>query len=211
MNRTVRRVLALALIAVLLPVHAFSKETENGEIPPTGIARPGEQINGWDGTAHRALKSDPSGILRTTEEYPFQLQNEVFVAASAVAVTTGLKQIGNGWSVSPFGDRVVRIRRVATGGNAVGSIHLHLFGSDDNVNFYPLGSAAAWRTGVLADSAFVDTLTAMVPQGNATLEMKLTLPSDIVYPGRYLAVWAQRDSVSGSAQALTVIFEGRYK
>lgn len=172
-----------------------------------------------NGTTSVPGKVDADGNLRVTDETPYQLQNDLFIGASdtlGVAVTTGLKQIGLGWSVSPFGDRVVRIKRKFAG-TVLDPCYLFIYGSDDNVTYYPVIGSNAWVASgqAAADTTKVKPYRLVLPavgSGTAgTLFYKLTLPSD-VYPGRYLAIFAYRDSISGStSQTLSVSYEGRWK
>lgn len=198
---------------------AAATEVKEGAtlVPGTGVKV--TIIGGSDGSVARQAMFDPNGILRVTEEYPYQLQTDVFVAASfstPVSVTTGLKQIGNSWTAFPYGDRTVRIlRTTAAGSGNVPTIRCYLYGSDDNVNFYPLAKASAWGNGTFSDTLNADTLTLIIPSGIATqntYDMKYTIPSSDMYPGRYIAVYARRDSTTNSlAQTLGIQFEGRYK
>lgn len=168
----------------------------------------------WNGTTWIPGKSDPNGILRTTEEYPPQLQVET-QANAAIAVTTGLKQIGDGWSCAPFKERVLRIRRASTGGTGASFIHLYLFGSHDDVNYYPVSPVTAWKIDLApGDTTAVDTLGLSIPAGRNTsgvYEFKVTLPSQDFYPGAYMAIWARRDSSASSAATLTLTYEGRWR
>jgi hypothetical protein len=201
----------LVALLVLAPPRSALSDVNDGDTPSNGKPDAGKVGAGWDGTTHRVLRTDPNGILRTAEEYPNVLQSAAFTAAVSENVHVGLKQIGNGWSVSPYGDRVVRIRRTATGTNGINPCYLYLFSSDNNVNFTPLVPSTAWTT-TANDTNKVDTLMVSLPAvaSGTTIESRFALPQGD-YPGRYLAIWARRDSANGTAQTLTITFEGRYK
>lgn len=188
-------------------------------LPSIALAQPAVVPHADNGNIKVPLKVDADGNLKITDETPYQLQNDLFIGASdtlGVAVTTGLKQIGLGWSVSPFGDRVIRIKRKFAG-TSLDPCYLFIYGSDDNVTYYPVIGSGAW---VASGQAGADTtkvkpyrlILPAVGSGTAgTLFYKLTLPSD-VYPGRYLAIFANRDSVTGStSQTLSISYEGRWK
>ena len=201
-----RLIAALAALTVLVtPIMALAQPAV---VPhyydSNGIARPA------------GTKVDASGIPRFTEEYPYQLQTEVYVAGTNIPVHQGLKQLGNVWAVHPNGDRVVKLRRTTTGGAGAGVVRLFLFGSDDGVNSYPLMPASVWSAAnAIGDSTRTDTLSCLIPATSPTstgvYEFKITLPSADVYPGRYLSLWGWRDSTNGSATTLSITFEGRYK
>lgn len=188
-------------------------------LPSIALAQPAVVPHADNGNTKVPFKVDADGNLKITDETPYQLQNDLFIGASdtlGVAVTTGLKQIGLGWSVSPFGDRVIRIKRKFAG-TSLDPCYLFIYGSDDNVAYYPVIGSGAW---VASGQAGADTtkvkpyrlILPAVGSGTAgTLFYKLTLPSD-VYPGRYLAIFANRDSVTGStSQTLSISYEGRWK
>jgi hypothetical protein len=205
---------ALAVLLVLAPPQPRAAEQVPDTIPGNGKVGGVDIIGGWDGTAWRSLSLTSDGVVRVREEFPSEEQADRFIAAgNPVGVHTGLKQIGLGWAVSPFGDRLVKLRRVATGGAAVNPLFVYLFGSDDDVTYTPLAPANAWVAGAqaLTDTVQVDTLRAVFPSSPATAEFRITLPAATVYPGRYLAIYAKRDSTASSAQTLTVEYEGRWR
>lgn len=157
---------------------------------------------------------DASGIIRSTEEYPYQLQNDRFPAADTTnTVINGvLRPLGLGWSVSPFGARTVTVTRVQKG--TPNTLRLYLFGSDDNVNYFPIIADNAWVAG--GDSTKIDTLECRIPTlfagPNTVRQFKITLP-ETIYPGRYVQIWAMRtDSVFASnAMHVGLTYEGRWK
>jgi len=162
-----------------------------------------------------AAPTDASGIWRLTEEYPPQLQATRLVLASfttKVAVTTGLKQIGNSVSAHPWGYRAFEIERAATGGAAVDPLFLYLFTSDDNTNFYPVSRCEAWNTtGAAADTSLADTLMARLPAAGANASRMIWSVPDCIYGGRYLSIFAKRDSTASTVQSLGIAWVGRYR
>lgn len=209
-----------AFLLVASPVLAAGPEYYDG-YRPTGNERVnGSAVSGYSGSAIKNLRTDADGILRATEEYPPQLQNDRFPAATNVKLTTGLKQLGLGWSVSPFGDRSVTLTRYCgtTGSSKMDVVRLYLYGSDDDQTYYPISPATVWTAANTGDSTKVDTLMAIIPSTGGTSRFwrgKFALPSADYYPGRYLALFGARDSTSGSAPpdsvVLSITFEGRWK
>jgi hypothetical protein len=198
------RSLAAALAAVLVLVSPLSADVNDGQTPSDGRSDAGKLGAGWDGASHRVFRSDPSGILRTTEEYPITTQRGEFTAGTLIPLHTGLKAVGNGWSASPYGNRILRVTRAATGGAAVDRLYLYLFTSDDNVTFRPLFrslNAAATAAGSLADTAAVDTVQISIPSSPATFDAYYQIPD--WYLGDYVQIWAKRDSTASTAQTLT--------
>lgn len=210
-----------ALLILTAPVFALAAEVGDGAIPGNGRPWAGEQVSGWDGTSHRVLRTDASGVLRIAEDYPYQLQNDRFPAAdtSNTVINGVLRPIGLGWSVSPFGARTVTVTRVQKG--TANTLKLYLFGSDDNVNYYPIISSQAFvpfaNAGVaVADTIRVDTLMCTIPTqfsgSNSVRQFKIVLPEE-VYPGRYLQIWATRTDSAYASNAMHVglTYEGRWK
>ena len=215
-TNTLVAALLASFIVLLAPsmYNAVAGEIVDGSVPANGLPQAGDVGATWNGSTHKVLRSDASGILRVTEEYPYQLQTEVYVAGTNIPVHQGLKQLGNGWAVHPNGDRVVKLRRTTTGGTGSGVVRLFLYGSDDNVNFYPLMPASVWSAAnAIGDSTRTDTLSCLIPSAGTAgvAEFKITLPSSDVYPGRYLSLWGWRDSSASSVTTLSITFEGRYK
>ncbi len=204
-----------ALIVLMAPLLAVAADVRDGSIPANGLPMSGGLGATWNGSTHKVLRSDADGILRVTEEYPWQLQNDAFPAADTtnMVIATVLRPLGLGWSVSPFGSRSVSVTRVNAG--APRTVKLYLFGSDDNVNYFPIISQNAWSY-ANNDTAKFDTLMVTIPptwQLSSTVkQFKLALP-EIEYPGRYLQIWAASfDSVSvGSYCKMSLTYEGRWK
>jgi hypothetical protein len=193
-----------AFLLLLSPLTAFSAERTPDTTPTNGKPGGVDIIGGWDGSTWRSIMTDPSGILRTTEEYPITTQRGEFAAGTLVPLHTGLKAVGNGWSASPYGNRILRVTRAATGGAAVDRLYLYLFTSDDNVTFRPLFrslNAAATAAGSLADTAAVDTVQISIPSSPATFDAYYQIPD--WYLGDYVQIWAKRDSTASTAQTLT--------
>ena len=202
--------LVLALIALVAGAsYVIAQQSRDGGTTPTsGLSY--WPMGGTDGTSNRVVKLDPNGILRTTEEYPPQYQTETAVICSVKPVTRGLKYMGF-WYCAPFGQRTIVVTRTpAAAATNVDAVMLYLFGGDDNLTFYPIIQGAAWSDGTAAgaaDSLLVDTLRVTLP--SRATKVKLTMP-DNVYPGRYLAIYAIRDSSAVlSAQTVTITAEGR--
>jgi len=209
-----RGLLLLACLAVVL-VPAFSANaqtvirgmTSDGKNKPVKVTHAGE-IYVRDST----LVTDANSILRVTEEYPAQYQTDRTTLCTNDTVRIGLKYMGF-WYCAPWGQRTLYVSR-AEGGSGVDLCYLYLYGSDDNLTYYPILQDAAWSDGVTAgaaDTLLCDTLRVSLPMGfNAA---KFTLPGSL-YPGRYLSIFAKRDSSTGSAsvrnfQTLTITAEGR--
>lgn len=214
----VRKLAAVAasLVLVFSPVLALAGPVLDGSIPANGKPSDGSLGATWDGSTHHVLRSDASGILRTTEEYPYQLQNDRFIACDTTLTKVNyrvIRPLGLGWSVSPFGSRTVLVTKVQKG--TPNALKLYLFGSDDNVNYYPIIAPGAWSY-VDTDSAKIDTLTLTIPasfqSANTVRQFKLPLPED-AYAGRYVQIWAQRtDSLYASnAMHIGLEYEGRWK
>jgi hypothetical protein len=198
-------VVALAVVAAF----ALAQQVRDGSTTPTP-AISYWPMGGTDGTTNRVIKLDSNGILRTTEEYPYQYQTETAVICGAKPVTRGLKFMGF-WYCAPFGQRTLTVTRTIPAATTnVDCVELYLFGGDDNLTFYPVIQSAAWSDGTTAgaaDSLLVDTLRVSLPSRATTV--KLTLPDD-VYVGRYLAIYAIRDSSAVlSAQNIAITAEGR--
>ena len=209
-----RAIAALAaLLVALSPLVAVAAEHKDGAtVTGSAYGQPGA---GFTGSTFKVLRSDASGILRTTEEYPEQLQNDRFVASDTTnTVINGvLRPLGLGWSVSPFGSRTVLLTRVQKG--TANTLKLYLFGSDDNVNYFPILSQDVWSY-TNNDSTKIDTLMATIPTqfsgSNSVRQFKIVLP-EAVYPGRYLQIWATRtdSAYASNAMHLGLTYEGRWK
>lgn len=210
-----------ALLLMVAPLVGFAGEVNEGQTPGNGKPYSGDLGAGWDGSSHRVLRSDASGILRMTEEYPAQLQNERFLACDTTltrVINGVLRPVGLAWSVSPFGSRSVLVTRVQKG--TPNTLKLYLFGSDDNVNFYPLISQAAWTTASApaghGDSTKVDTIGVTIPTlfagPNTVRQFKIALP-EAEYAGRYLQIWATRtdSAYASNSMPIGLEYEGRWK
>ena len=204
-----------ALIVLMAPLLAVAADVRDGSIPANGLPMSGGLGATWNGSTHKVLRSDADGILRVTEEYPWHLQNDAFPAADTtnMVIANVLRPLGLGWSVSPFGSRSVLVTRVNS--KETRTLKMFLFGSDDNVNYYPILSDAAWSY-TNNDSAKIDTLGVTIPPtfqaANTVKQFKISLPENI-YPGRYLQIWAQtHDSTVATAYCkVGITYEGRWK
>lgn len=213
----VNKLVALAAVFSLTfsPAIAMAGEIVDGSVPANGLPQAGDVGATWNGSAHKVLRSDASGILRTTEEYPYHLQNDAFPASDTTntVIFRVIRPLGLGWSVSPFGARTVTVTKVQKGPPC--AVKFYLFGSDDNVNYYPIIKSDAWSY-LDTDSAKIDTLTLTIPASfqsqNSVRTFKLTLPEE-VYPGRYLQIWAQRtdSAFASNATHVGLTYEGRWK
>lgn len=185
-------------------------------LSPEAWAQPAFVPHYFDGTRYVPGRIGATGAQQTTEMFPSQLQVET-QAEAAIPITTGLKQIGNGWAVAPFGERVVRIRRVMTSGILGSNVYIYLFGSHNDVDYFPVYPITAWKVNLApTDTTLADTLGVALPAGNniaGVSEFKLTLPTGDFYPGAYLSIWARRDSsvATVTAATLTLTYEGRWK
>ena len=212
--RTITAFLA-ALVVLLAPLVAVAADVRDGSIPANGLPMSGQLGGTWNGSAHKVLRSDASGILRVTEEYPYHLQNDAFPAADTTntVIFKVIRPLGLGWSVSPFGARTVTVTKVQKGPPC--AVKFYLFGSDDNVNYFPIIKSDAWSY-LDTDSAKIDTLTLTIPasfqSANTVRQFKLALPED-VYPGRYVQIWAQRtdSAFASNATHVGLTYEGRWK
>jgi hypothetical protein len=184
-------------------------------VPALVLAQPAVDVKyNKNGTLTTPLL-DASGIIRMTEEYPFQLQNDAFPAAdtSNTVINGVLRPVGLGWSVSPFGARTVLVTRVQKG--TPNTLKLYLFGSDDNVNYIPILSSDVWSY-TNNDSTKIDTLGVTIPTlfagPNTVRQFKLSLP-EAIYPGRYVQIWAMRtdSAYATNAMHLGLTYEGRWK
>jgi hypothetical protein len=167
------------------------------------------------GAATIDLRADPDGILRIGEEYPPQIQHGQFPAADTTNILYNgfFRQLGLGWSVSPFGNRVAVLTRVQS--KDTRTLKIWLFGSHDNIVWAPVYRSSAWSH-LIADSTLADTLGITIPptrqNANTVAMIRLPLP-EIDYPGRYLSFFATTldSTVSTSYQKVGVTFEGRWK
>lgn len=203
-----RLTLVLALVALVAGAsYVVAQQVRDGSTSPT----PGLSywpMGGTDGSTNRVARLDPNGILKVTEEYPAQYQTDRTTLCVSEAVTRGLKFLGF-WYCGPFAQRSLVVTRTGSG-TAVDRLYLYLYGSDDNITYYPVMQDPAWSNdGVAnapADTALCDTMRVTVPARMTTA--KFTFPQHI-YPGRYLAIYAVRESTSGTGQTVTITAEGR--
>lgn len=166
----------------------------------------------------RAGVYDPNKILRITEEYPQQLQNvnqlaATFDSTTGAQLTTGLKKIGVGVTFAPYGWSSLVVQRSAIRQGAT-SVRIYLFGSDDDVTYYPVIGSDCIKTNAVSaagDSSTCDTVHFVIPNTAAAARWKVTIDANKVYPGRYLALYAVRDSFAGSSCRLGWAMEGRWK
>lgn len=209
-----RKILAGACAALMfLSPLSWAAEFKDGNTPSNGVAPGSQAVGGWDGASQRTVRVDASGILRTTEEYKTtRATANPFTAANAVPVTTGLSQIGAGWSAYPYGNRSLYVKRTATGGSSVDVMHLFLFASDDDVSYYPVLNPSAFSsTFVIGDTTKVDTVMVSLPSSPVTFEGVFSLPIETYgYMGKYLAIYARRNG-GATTQALTLVWMGREK
>lgn len=206
-----RKILAALSALVVLVSPVFAAEWKDGHTPANGVASGSQPIGAWDGASHRALRSDASGILRTTEEYPITTATSVYPAATLVPLNNAaMTQLGNGWSAYPYGFRSVYIKRTCASGTSAPPAYLYLYSSDDNINFYPVfGQNAFSSPTAAADTSKADTLMVTLPQATATYEGVFPLPESYGYLGKYLALFARREGAI--VQTFTVIWFGRQK
>lgn len=204
--------LALGVALVLAAATAFGQQSGDGYIPPNGKPSSFTPGGGWSGSAMKAFRTDPNGILRTTEEYPLTEQ-KTSVSNAAASIYTGLKAIGNGIPISPYGNRVVLLTRTSTGTNGSDPTFVYLYGSDDDVTYKPImtyPTTGPWTsTGAYADTASVDSLCIVLGSNLRFSGGYFVLPD--WYLGHYVQVWARRDSSSGTAQTLAATWLLREK
>lgn len=204
-----------ALWILASPALVLASEWPDGYQKANGTAQQAQPIGAFDGSSQRALRSDASGILRITEEYPMTTATaNPFTAANAVPVTTTLTQIGNGWSAYPYGNRSLYVKRTATGGSTVDPLYLYLYASDDNVSFYPVCNPGAFSATFVTgtDTTKVDTVMVQIPSKGPTFEQVFSFPIETYgYMGKYLAIFGKRDSGASTVQNLTLVWMGRQK
>lgn len=203
--------LVISLVA-LGPAVAVASEWPDGYQRPNGTAMQAQPMGAFDGSSQRALKSDSNGILRTTEEYPQTSQRVSYTAGAAVAVTTGLKAIGNGYGISPYGLRVLHLI-AARAGSTSSPMYVYLYSSDDNVTFKPLkmpmgtaGTPVPFNSvAAFQDTAKVDTVMITVPMNTTGVseDSWYAFPAGISL-GRYVQLWARRDSSTSTASTATL-------
>lgn len=198
----------LAAVLVLAPCLAMAGEWKDGQAIVTPYGQPAA---GSDGAAYRVWKMDPNGIGRVTEEYPITSQRVSYTAASGVSVHTGLKAIGNGYLLSPYGQRVLHVQSTRASGGTVALSYLYIYFSDDNVTYKPLlapmGTSAAplgiSAIAALQDTAKTDTVMIALPQSPAAYDAYYTIPADIP-ASAYIQIWARRDSATAAVTTQTL-------
>jgi hypothetical protein len=223
MKKTACIGLAALLLGLVAPARGQEQPTygttnyPQGYIPSGGIPGPGPSISLWNGAAQVIWRGDAEGNAFMRDANPSTEQPQLQIMATNFRVMAGLvRMIGTSTSVSPYGYRALRIRRVTTGASSVPVVNLYLYGSHDDVTFFPLITKEMWVGGPngtgFADTAKVDTVRAQIPTAGTggVSEFKVTMPEDL-YPGRYLAVYATAESVATHSTVLTVTFEGRKK
>jgi hypothetical protein len=192
---------AMAVLMFCAPALALAQQSREGQTKPPNVSF--WPMGGDDGATMRSLKTRPDGTLIVTEDAPIPYQTETEVMATNVNVFTGIRAIGNGATVYPFQKSTLLVTRTATGGASVDKLYLYLFGSDNNVDFYPVLDAFKFAA---FDSTAYDSLKFEVPSLFGTF--KVDVPQEI-YVGRYLAVYAKRDSGASTVQTLTLTLEKR--
>ena len=200
-------IFAVAVALVVVAGFSLAQQSRDGGTTPTsGLSY--WPMGGTDSTSNRVVKLDPNGILRTTEEYPYQYQTDRTSICTGDSVYLGLMYHGS-WYVAPFGMRSIIVNRTfKAGGTACDPVRVYIFGSDDAANFYPVMFAppSIAYTGDNRDTAYYDTLKFFV--GSQKNNLKFTLPSN-VYTGRYVGIYTRRDSTGVSSVSISVIGEGR--
>lgn len=207
-------------LAVLCAVWiAFVPNIALAQVPATTDADPasGKQFG-------RVGIYDASKVLRTTEEYPYQLQNDMYPAADTTTVVFNgvIRPVGLAWSVSPFGARNVLVTLSRNG--VATRLKLYLYGSDDGTTFFPVMAQTGVWTITDSDSNKADTLQAVIGTqqfpganggSNTVRQFKLPLPEDVYY-GRYVQIWAARfdsafTAAQGQATHIGLKYEGRWR
>jgi hypothetical protein len=154
-------------------------------------------MGGDDGSNMRSVKTDANGILKIRDEYPnnYQAIAPTLGTGSAAGVSVDIyRQLGNSFTIHPYGKSAIYINRVG----ATGSFMLYVMGSEDNINFYPVGSTSTW------DGSAQDTLKTTVE----TQTLIIPLPQD-VYFGRYCALWATETVDMVADSTMTIAHWGR--
>lgn len=216
MLRALSAFVAICALA-LMPLTALAEEFQQGRwtntYPPSAAA-----IGGWANPQPVVWKFDADGVGYTTEAYPSWQQTDAQPLASfssPVSIHAGLKQVGNAWSAAPFLQAgLLWVQRVSTGTNGSDPTYIYLFSGNDLDNLKPMTTKDAWQPGLnasAADTAKCDTVRCILPAGTGgqTFNMRIPLPDG--YPGRYVAAYAKRDSSSGTAQTLSLQWEGRVR
>jgi len=198
-----KRLFALFLALAITSTAVYADEKRDGTVQD---ATPSvDLIGATDGSSNRALKSDPSGILRMTEEYPveYQVQRQSMAAGFRVAAGSltapTIYPLGNSVAVYPFHHKGIFFDR-ETG--AMG-VHLYIFSSYDDIDFNPASSTAGW--GKNDPGATPDTLYTYI----GPTQSSIFIPLPDLYIGRYIGLFGFADSTADSSSVISLTFEGR--
>lgn len=214
MGRWMRGALALLVLCVAASPAAAREIANSQTIRATDPVEP-SATGVYDGARWRSWKGTSEGVGVVKIDNLPNWQPSYSTMATVIGIHTGLKQIGNSVTAYPYGMGSLEITRAATGGVGVDRLFLYIYGSENDTDFYPvlqLGdvtqSATTGKSLWAGDTTAVDTLMLEVPTKGPGLTWVVPLPKQ--YFGKYLAVWARRDSTLTSAQTLTVKFRGRW-
>jgi len=214
-----RKLVALAAVFTLTmsPIMAMAGEVIDGQTPANGQPQAGDVGAGWDGSTHRVFRMDPSGILRTTEEYPQSSQFATTTVASLQQVFwcryTSLQPLGTAYTAYPYGQKIIsfttRRQPLATPSSAL----IYVFTSEDGADWKPVmiskSGATAGHWADYGDSTTQDQLKCHLPlRGSAASsglwKFSYTIPSNI-YLGRYNLLFATKsDTTSGQVDSVLV-------
>lgn len=199
MYRWILRAALAALVTALAVSNALAQTRAEGKTVNEGDQR-FQSIGGSDGTSWRVLKTDPSGVLRATEEYPREYQTTNTTIASGSPIHTGYAQVGVSAMFYPWLIASLRVQLAqSNAGGSADTTHLYLMGSDDNVTYFPLVKTGANSKQVVTQ----DTVRFDFPGAANTTRNWIIRLDDIPYPGRYLGVFAKADSTAASARTIT--------
>ena len=196
-----KRLFAMFLALALTGTAVYADEKRDGTAKD--ITSSINLVGGVDGSSNRAFKTDPSGILRSTEEYPveYQVQRQSLVTGFRVAAGSITAPIiyplGNSVVVYPFHHKGIFFDR-ETGSMGV---HLYIFSSYDDVDFNPVSTTSGWG----GQGSAVDTLHTYI---DATAS-SIFIPLPDAYVGRYIALFGFADSTADSSAVISLTFEGR--
>lgn len=159
---------AVAVALAVLGTVAVAQQVRDGSTSPTnGLSY--WPMGGSDGTSNRVVKLDPNGILRVTEEYPgeYQTQAQNVHSDSSIQVHHALRAFNTSWTDYPFARRCLEVGiKEPTATPQV--MYLLLYGSNDNVNFYPV-VAKSRRWGLNSRVATMSSAGAVAYFGAATV------------------------------------------
>ena len=200
-GKRITAIVVVVALALMSPV-AIADEKRDGSTQDNTPSV--DLIGGVDGSSNRALMTDPSGILRTTEEYPVEYQVLRQSMATGFRVSSGsiatpiIYPLGNSVAAYPFHHKGIWIDRES----GVLGVHLFIYSSYDDIIFRPASSSAGWGA---ADTTPPDTLQTFL----AASMNSIFVPIPDLYLGRFIGLFGFADSTADSSAVISLTFEGR--